>query len=241
MLNITNENCMELMARYPDKYFELCIIDPPYGIDVVSNVYEGRDGYIGGGGGLKGKSIPVKGKHAKKDWDKQPFTLEQWNEVKRVSKEQIVFGCNYYEGYFSGGGRIVWDKLNFSNDFSDGEIAYYSGHNRVDIVYFVWNGLMKGNTGSRDPRQALRQQGGDLSQKTKRIHPCEKPIGLYKYLLDKYAKPNDKILDCFLGSGSIAIACHDYGFDLTACELDTDYYNAAMKRIAIHTAQLKLF
>jgi site-specific DNA-methyltransferase (adenine-specific) len=230
-------DCMELMAQYPDKHFDLAIVDPPYGIDAIKKVYKNRGGYIGKSTGLRSGCTAKKSTHIQKTWDEKPYTIEQYQELVRVSKNRIVFGCNYYEKYFEGGGRIVWDKLNFANDFSDGEIAYYSGHNKVDIVYFLWNGLMKGDTGSRDPRKALKQMGGDSKDRQKRIHPTEKPVGLYQWLLKKYAKKGYKILDTHLGSGNIALACHDYGFDLVGCEIDADYYADMMKRFEQHKLQ----
>jgi site-specific DNA-methyltransferase (adenine-specific) len=151
------------------------------------------------------------------DWDLTPFAIEQWKEIQRVSVNQIMWGGNYYSEFLPNSRCwIVWDKCQPWENFSQVELAWTS----FDAVA---------------PLFKFDNRTGD------KIHPTQKPTDLYKWLLHKYAKPNDKILDCFLGSGSIAIACHDYGFDLTACELDTDYYNAAMKRINNHTAQLKLF
>jgi site-specific DNA-methyltransferase (adenine-specific) len=140
-------------------------------------------------------------------------------ELERVSKNQIIWGGN-----FLGlcGGVIVWNKNGTA--FGEGEIAICSTHKSVQIFEYTWNGMLQ----------------GDMKNKETRIHPTQKPVALYKWLLDKYAKPNDKILDTHLGSGSIAIACHDYGFDLTACELDKEYYDKAMQRIQSHISQTKL-
>jgi site-specific DNA-methyltransferase (adenine-specific) len=217
MLNITNEDCMELMARYPDKYFSLACIDPPYGIS--------EDGSKNHTRGKKAKAKNYKGFAGN---DTKPMSKEFFIELQRVSVNQIIWGGNHFIENIPNANSpswVVWDKVNGDNDFADCELAYTSFKGAVRKFTFRWAGML--------------QQ--DMINKEKRIHPTQKPVALYKWLLDKYAKQGDKILDCFLGSGSIAIACHDYGFDLTACELDTDYYNAAMKRIAIHTAQLKLF
>jgi site-specific DNA-methyltransferase (adenine-specific) len=198
-MKITNEDNMELMARYPDKHFELAIIDPPYGID--------RNGMN------MGNSIFNKDD---KKWDKEIPTKEYFDELFRVSKNQIIWGGNYFplpnSQYFA-----IWDKgeTMYGRDFAECEYAWVS----------------KGGT------RIYKTSPNQLN----RIHPTQKPVRLYKWLLDKYAKQGDKILDTHLGSGSIAIACHDYGFELTACELDTDYYNSAMKRIKNHTNQQKLF
>ena len=209
MLTITNEDNMELMARYPNKYFELAIVDPPYGI--------GIDG--------QKKSINKNPKHnrkahTQKNWDNSIPNLEYFNELKRVSKNQIIWGGNYFTEYLKPTKAwIFWYKGQNDLTMSDGEMAWTS-FNTVT-------------------RQFELNRAALISQNT--FHPTEKPIKLYKWLLDKYAKPGDKILDTHLGSGSITIACHDYGFDLTACELDKEYFHKAMQRINNHTKQLNLF
>ena len=208
-MNITNEDNMELMARYPDKYFDLAIVDPPYGI--------GIDG--------QKKSINKNPKHnrkqhIKKNWDNSIPTKEYFNELKRVSKNQIIWGANYFTEYLKPTKAwIFWYKGQRELTMSDGEMAWTS----FDTV----------------TRQFQLNRASLIAQNT--FHPTEKPYKLYKWLLDKYAKQGDKILDTHLGSGSIAIACHDYGFDLTACELDKEYFDKAMVRIDNHIKQLKLF
>lgn len=198
-LNITNEDNMALMARYPDKYFELAIVDPPY-----------RD--------ANDPTMDMKKSGTMKPLEGRPTQL-YFQELYRVSKNQIIWGANNFQlPQFMG--FVVFDKIMPENfTMSMAEIASLS------------KGL---STTSKMFR--MRISGAE-----KRIHPTQKPVALYKWLLDKYAKPGDKILDTHLGSGSIAIACHDYGFDLTACELDTDYYNSAMKRINQHVSQQSLF
>ena len=215
-LNITNEDCLDLMARYPDKYFELAIVDPPYGIGFDGEIKEMANNNSKKWENAKGKN------YRRKSWDSEKPNPAFFNELFRVSKNQIIWGGNYFELPQSSG-WIFWNK-GVAKDFtlSPGELAWTSYDKSVDMIELLWSGFRK-------------------CENTNRIHPTQKPVALYKWLLDKYAKSGDKILDCFLGSGSIAIACHDYNFDLTACELDTDYYNAAMKRINNHTAQLKMF
>lgn len=199
-MTITNEDNMELMARYPDKYFDLAIVDPPYGIN-----YSGRDGQ---------KTIKYDNS---KQWDKETPTQLYFNELFRVSKNQIIWGANYFTEYFNlGKGIICWFKHQNGN-FSEWELAYTS----------------IGNAKHFDRSYQQDQYN--------KIHPTQKPVALYKWLLDKYAQQGNKILDTHLGSGSIAIACHDYGFDLTACELDKEYFDKAMERINNHVAQQKLF
>ena len=209
-LTITCEDNMELMSRYPDNYFDLAIVDPPYGIGV--NKW------------LLGDNKPHKRKHAKgKVWDSETPTLEYFAELFRVSKNQIIWGGNYFTDKLPVSmGWIYWDKMrNAGLSFADGELAWTS-----------FNSSLK---------SARIQYDGFLGMDKERIHPTQKPIKLYKWILDNYAKQGDKILDTHLGSGSIAIACHDYGFDLTACELDKEYYDKAMERINNHVAQQKLF
>lgn len=208
---ISNEDNIALMARYPDKYFDWCCIDPPYGL--------GKRLSDGGG---KLKNTPMAALYREKDWDELP-TKQYWDEVFRVSKNQIIWGANFF-GLM--GGYIYWNKDTadgFSN--GDGELAYCSGIKSVREVKVRWNGMLQ----------------YDMKNKENRIHPTQKPIPLYKWCLDNYAEKGDKILDTHLGSGSIAIACWDYGFDLTACELDKGYFDKAMKRIDDHKAQIRMF
>jgi len=213
-MNITNEDNMVLMARYPDKYFDLAIVDPPYGID-LTNQSQGK------GGGVA-KKIEYK----KTDWDKYSPNIEYFKELKRVSKNQIIWGANHFISKipFDSSCWIVWDKDNGDTDFADCELAWSSFKTSVRKVKWKWSGMLQQN----------------MKNKEVRIHPTQKPIYLYKWILEKYAKQGDKILDTHLGSGSIAIACHDLDYDLTACELDTEYFDAAMKRINNHKKQLKL-
>ncbi len=196
---------MELMSRYPDRYFELAIVDPPYGIG---------DKFKGGKTGKMNFNEVVD-----KGWDIKPPTKDYFIELQRVSQNQIVWGGNYFlDNLQSSRCFIVWDKK-ISEDFSLAmcELAWTS-FDKLAKIY----------------RLSVPKVGG-------KIHPTQKPVKLYEWLLMNYAKENDKILDTHLGSGSIAIACHNLGFDLTACELDSDYYNAAMKRIENHKVQQRLF
>ena len=196
---------MELMARYPDNYFDLAIVDPPYGI-----------GHSLLSGESRGSKFIRTERHV--DWDVLPMQ-EYWNELFRVSKHQIIWGGNYFLEYLSNTKCfLMWDKMQeFSG--SDFELA--------------WTSFDK-------PSKALRLSRVEAYSKGK-IHPTQKPVILYEWLLMNYAKEGDKILDTHLGSGSIAIACHNLGFDLTACELDTEYYNNALKRIEQHQSQLQIF
>jgi len=217
-MTITNEDNMELMARYSDKYFDLAIVDPPYGIDIHKMNYTQN---------TKGGVAKRNDYSAITDWDSNVPNKEYFNELFRVSKSQIIWGGNYFELPLTKS-WIIWDKKTeekYSNDFADCEMAWNSFNKPAKVVRYLWSGMLQPN----------------MKDKQKRIHPTEKPYQLYKWILNKYAKPNDKILDTHLGSGSIAIACHDYGFDLTACELDKDYFDKAMQRINNHINQQNLF
>ena len=210
-MTITNEDNMQLMARYEDNHFDLAIVDPPYG---------GNDAI-----GLKDNK--KKGKQATKRTNYKVFnnvapSVEYFNELKRVSKNQIIWGVNFYKNFDLSGGRLCWDKKGTA--FGRAEIAYLSMTKSVNICDIVWNGMLQ----------------YDMKNKEHRIHPTQKPIRLYEWLLMNYAKEGDKILDTHLGSGSIAIACHNLGYDLTACELDKDYYEASLKRINQHKSQLRI-
>ncbi len=197
---------MDLMARYPDKHFDLAIVDPPYGIEINMNM---------------GRKAGKRKVHSDKNWDNKIPEDVYFDELFRVSKNQIIWGGNYFPLQLVRG-WIFWDKnVPDGVSFSDGELAWTSFDKvlkKANIPYSGFQGM---------------DEGG-------KIHPTQKPVALYKWILEKYGNGGGQILDTHLGSGSIAIACHDYGFDLTASELDSDYYELAMKRIKNHTNQLKL-
>ena len=229
-LDATCEDCMALMARYADKHFDLAIVDPPYG--------RGEDGGTNRCHGVKQKNGKVlrclDGGYAKKNWDVPP-PPEYFRELRRVSREQIIWGVNYYDVSLPGG-RIVWDKVNDGADQSGAEIAYCSLNQRVEVVRYMWRGMMQGVSTARGTVQQ-----GNKALNERRIHPTQKPVALYRWLLERHAKPGQRVLDTHLGSGSIAIAAHYFGVHLTACEIDPDYYAAAMARIKRETAQTTLF
>ena len=204
--DVFNMDCMEGMKQYPDKYFDLAIVDPEYGID-AANMTMGT-----------GKNRL----YTKKDWDKHPASKAYFEELFRVSKNQIIWGGNYFTNNIPvSRGWIYWDKmLNKEVSFSDGELAWTS----FDCALKTFK----------------VQYSGFIGQQTKRIHPTEKPIKLYTKCLQKFAKPGDKILDTHLGSGSSRIAAYDMGFDFTAFEIDKDYFDAQEKRFNNYKSQLKL-
>tara|TARA_R110002012_G_scaffold306138_1_gene510647 strand:- start:2 stop:649 length:648 start_codon:yes stop_codon:yes gene_type:complete len=215
MITLTNEDNMELMIRYPDNYFELAIVDPPYGIN--ANLKRADTG--------KNKHIKQKDYHVG-NWDNEIPNEEYFKELKRVSKNQIIWGGNYFLDYLKATSCfIVWDKKNGENYYADCELAWTSFKTSVRKFEWRWHGFLQQN----------------MKDKQERIHPTEKPVKLYEWLLMNYAKEGDKILDTHLGSGSIALACHNLGFELTGCELDTEYYDEACKRLKQHQAQLTMF
>jgi len=200
-------NCdnMELMAKYPDNYFDLAIVDPPYGIDIA-------------------------------EWDKERPTDEYWEQLFRVSKNQIVWGGNYFNLPIKRQ-WICWDKSVIKagylgkREFDEFELAWTSFDGKCKMIRFSDIGNMNGFDGKLKV---------DYTFKGK-IHPCQKHINIYEWILQKYAKQGDKILDTHLGSMSIAIACHNYGFELVGCELDKEYYNKGIQRVKNYVSQQKLF
>ena len=202
-MTITNEDNMQLMARYEDNHFDLAIVDPPYGLGDKTTK----------GGCDRNSQVKFK-EHS---WDNEIPTDEYFKELFRVSKKQIIWGGNYFPYIWKKGcrGLITWDKMVYIPTMSQIEYAWYSEDRLPKLVKINNND-------------------------SNRLHPTQKPVKLYEWLLMNYAKEGDKILDTHLGSGSIAIACHNLGYDLTACELDKEYYEAAIKRINQHKAQLRI-
>ena len=217
-INLYNEDCLMAMKEMGDNQFDLAIVDPPYGIGLDFQFKSGL-----------GDSI-----HDKKDWNNSTPPQEYFSELHRVSKNQIIWGCNYYAKHIPSVGRIVHDKKMEQSGtklrFSEADLASCSLQKRITIFEYRWNGNRQGNTIN------WKNTGPDA-----RIHPTQKPISLYEWLLINYAKEGDVILDTHLGSGSLAVACHNYGFELVGYEIDEDYYNKATKRLKAHQAQERLF
>lgn len=214
MVELLNCDCMEYMATLEDNAFDLAIVDPPYGID-AGNAFSGEERKSGNGAAKKTA-------FTKKDWDKSIPTENYFIELTRVSKNQIIWGANYMSHYLPPSmGWIVWDKDNGTTKFSDCELAFSSFGVALRKFKYTWNGMLQGN-------MALKEQ---------RIHPTQKPVVLYEWILDRYAKPEQKILDTHLGSGSSAIAAHYFGCDFVGMEIDTDYYKAACERFDRETRQ----
>lgn len=209
------------MAEFPDKFFELAIVDPPYGIGIAK-----RNGSIGQ---RKGQGIITK--YISRNWDNKIPDERYFKELRRVSQNQIICGANYFTEFLPPSmGWIVYDKLQPENvTFAMAELLYTSFHKSTKIF----------RTGKANMKNCV-SNNNEIGKINAKIHPTQKPIQLYKWLLKNYASPGDKILDTHLGSGSSAIACLDGGFEYIGFELDKDYYNAAIKRIENHKAQLRL-
>lgn len=215
MVELLNIDCLEYMAGLPDKAFDLAIVDPPYMTDVANFGFWGKGS----------SSIGVeRGRFNIPEWDGQIPGQPYLDELLRVSRNQIIWGINYFKFYHCAG-RIVWDKVNGDSCLSDAEIASCSFHDSTRLFVYMWNGMNQAES-LKNPRK----QQGNKKLNEKRIHATQKPVNLYMWLLNKYAKPGYRILDTHLGSGSHAIACEKMGFDLVATEINTDCYNAAVKR-----------
>jgi len=208
MITITNEDNMQLMARYEDNHFDLAIVDPPYGY-----------------GDKKTDILNFRQKEQHREWNVAP-NEEYFKELFRVSKNQIIWGGNYFPFIWGFGGRcfIYWHKGNPVPNFADGELAWTSFDKNAKQYDYRYYGNLEGNTSA-----------------SKKFHPTQKPISLYEWVLMNFAEKGMKILDTHLGSGSIAIACDKQGFDLVACELDQKYYDSALNRLKIHQSQTTLF
>ncbi len=204
---VFNEDCIEVMKRYPDNYFDLAIVDPPYGIGFDNKIREAKI----------------------KNWDSAIPTDEYFNELKRVSKNQIIWGANYFPYLWQNGCKcfVFWNKdVNFDS-YSAGELAYTSFDKPAKYFYYAWNGLADGI------------RGRNKQQKT--IHPTQKPTALYEWLLMNFAQKGDLILDTHLGSGSSRIAANKAGLSFVGCEIDVDYYEAEQRRYKEFISQLRLF
>ena len=216
MIELLNIDCMEYMKTCSNNQFDLALIDPPYGI-----------GQSGKDNDTRGKLAVAKTYKPYAGEDKEPPSKEYINELKRVSKNQIIWGANHFMQNICEGSPcwIIWDKENGGTDYADCELAYTSFGTAARKFTFRWAGMLQ----------------GDMKNKEFRIHPNQKPVKLYNWLLKNYAKEGDKILDTHLGSGSSAIAAHYGGFDFVGCELDKDYFEAAQARFDDQTRQKAMF
>ena len=216
-----NRDCMEAMKEFPDGFFDLAVVDPPYGI--------GYDKQISNQGGQRyGNAATKKREYHTANWDHSVPSSDYFAALFRVSKKQVIWGGNYFQLPPSKG-FVVWDKRvddTMSNDFADCELAWLSNNLGVARVFrFCWNGMIQ----------------GDMKNKEDRFHPTQKPVALYRWIFNHYAKPGFKILDTHLGSGSSRIAAYDAGLDFWGYEIDKVYFDLQEERFARHTAQINLF
>jgi site-specific DNA-methyltransferase (adenine-specific) len=205
---------MEYMATLPDKAFDLAVVDPPYGISMMDSDNKSR-----------GKLAIAK--DYKKLDDSKPPEINYFKELQRISRNQVIWGANHFitKNPVDSSCWLVWDKVNGNNDFADCELAWTSFKTAVRRFKYTWNGML--------------QQ--DMKNKEFRIHPTQKPVALYDWILRNYSKPGQRILDTHLGSGSSAIAAHYFGCDFVGCEIDTEYFNAAKERFDRETRQVAMF
>ena len=206
-------DCVEGMKGTPDKYYDLAVVDPPYGINMD-------------GGKIGGNNCGNAKDYTKKDWDKEPPSLEYFKELMRVSKNQIVWGANHFISRipFDSSCWIIWDKDN-SGNFADCEMAWTSFDTAVRKFTWRWNGMLQQN----------------MKDKESRIHPTQKPIALYDWIFAKYATKGMKILDTHAGSMSSVISAMKNEMQITAYEIDSDYFNAGKKRIETYLMQGDMF
>ena len=209
-ITLYNCDCMEYMKGIPDNYYDLAIVDPPYGINVNMNAGRKKD--------TKSKKRTIK------KWDNNIPSQKYFDELFRISNNQIIWGANYMVDKINKNSRgwIFWDKCVASGcSFSDGELAWTS-----------FDKILK---------KAVIPYSGFIGMEGEKFHPTTKPVKLYEWLLRNYAKPTDKIIDTHFGSCSIGIACHNFGCSLDACEIDEEYFDKAYKRLRMHVRQLDLF
>jgi site-specific DNA-methyltransferase (adenine-specific) len=216
-LTLYNCDCMELLKQTPDNYYDICVVDPPYGIDAASDTR---------GGQKHGKAATASKTYGKKTWDKYTPDIDYFIEIQRVSKNQIIWGANHMMDKIRmcSPSWIVWDKQNGDNGYADAELAYTSHKKACRIFKFRWQGMLQ----------------GDMKNKESRIHPTQKPVKLYDWIFANYAEKGMKILDTHLGSMSSAISAHYAGMHLTGSELDKDYFDAGCARVHRETSQTTL-
>lgn len=215
--DITNKiicaDCLDILRELPDKCVDLVLTDPPYGISEAN------------GKNSSGGKLAVAKDYGKKDWDNKIPEKEIFDEIFRVSKNQIIFGGNYFVEYLKNSPCwIVWNKNNGNNDFADCELAWTNFKSAVRKYDFTWNGMLQQN----------------MKNKEQRIHPTQKPADLFGMILRDYSNENDLILDCFSGSGTTAIACHRLNRRFICIERDKEYWEASCKRLEDEQRQYKL-
>lgn len=220
---VYNTDCLSAMKDYPDKYFDLAVVDPPYFSGPEKRAYYGRSVSATN---IRRKMYPVTA-----HWNVP--TTEYFDELKRISNRYIVFGCNYFDYVFDHG-RIIWDKCNGSSSFSDCEIAATNCHESVRLFRYMWNGMMQGK--SIYEGHIMR---GNKAENEERIHTTQKPLDLYRWIFTKYAQKGDRILDTHVGSGTSRRAAFEFGLNFVGYEIEKVYFDLQEKAFEEHTAQLR--
>lgn len=251
-ITLTCEDNMELMSRYADDHFHLAVVDPEYGIGEAGKNHKSRNTLVRQKDGVTMRRCPST-EYSRKDWDDKPAGEEYFKELFRVSANQIVFGANYFETIMPvckpprrhefeqfllehPTNFIIWDKVNGTSDFSDCELIWTSIPIKSYILPYMWAGMMQGVS----IKEGTRMQGNKKLNE-KRIHPTQKPVKIYSFLLNEYAEPHCRILDTHFGSGSIAVPAHYLDLELTACEKDQEYFYQSVQRLRKVVNQQKLF
>lgn len=216
---IINADCMDILKQLPDKCIDLVLTDPPYGIGYDKKASKFSNTYQGNG-------VAIRGNYRSTDWDNKTPDKETFNEIIRVSKNQIIFGGNYIANILPNSRCwLVWDKKNGSNAWADCELAWTSFDKVVKKYDYLWNGMLQ----------------EDMKNKEKRFHPTQKPVGLFERILNDYSKESYLVLDCFSGSGTTAIACHNLKRRFICIEKDKEYWQKSCERLKAVQAQLTLF
>ena len=258
-ITISCEDNMDLMARYSDKYFDVAVIDPEYGINVGNMAYlKEVKTTVTQKNGTKLNANKKKTPYTKKNWDNKPPSDNFFNEIKRVSINQVIFGANYfsqiikntckpprrneYDDFIKQNpkGFIIWDKVNGSNDFNDCEIIYTSYNFDSFVLYYMWSGMMQGINVSTDLQKALIQIG-DKSLNEKRLHPTQKPIKLIKWIFNFLNIFNLKVIDTNTGLMVVVLVSIDAECEIVACDKEEEYFNKGIQRVKNHVSQLKMF
>ncbi len=219
-----NMDCMEGMKQYPDKFFDLAVVDPPY--------FSGPEKRGFYGSAVSATGVPRVMYPMVNSWEIP--SAAYFAELERISKKYIIWGCNYFDYHFAPG-RIVWDKCNGESSFSDCEIATTNCHDSVRLIRYMWNGMMQGKSISEG-----HVMQGNKSLNEKRIHPTQKPVNLYRWIFREYAKVGDKIIDTHLGSGSSRIAAFEFGLDFVGLEIEKVFFERQEERFAEYTKQMRL-
>lgn len=220
---VYNADCLPAMKEYPNHYFDLAVVDPPYFSGPERRAYYGRSVSTTN---IKRKNYPVT-----EHW--RVPTAEYFDELKRICKKYIIWGCNYYDYVFPCG-RIVWDKCNGNSTFSDCEIAATNCHDSVRLFRYMWNGMMQGK--NMYEGHIMR---GNKAENEERIHTTQKPLDLYRWIFTKYAQKGDRILDTHLGSGTSRRAAFEFGLDFIGYEIEKIYFDLQEQAFLEHTAQLR--